>query len=32
MYAGTAYVDREVVYDGSVVTSRKPDDLPTFML
>jgi protease I len=24
-------VDREVVRDGNLVTSRKPDDLPAFM-
>jgi protease I len=30
--AGAAYVDREVVVDGNVVTSRKPDDLPAFTL
>lgn len=30
--AGATYVDREVVVDGNVITSRKPDDLPAFML
>ncbi len=30
--AGATYVDRDVVVDGNVVTSRKPDDLPAFML
>lgn len=29
--AGATYVDREVVRDGNLVTSRKPDDLPAFM-
>ncbi len=29
--AGAAYVDREVVRDGNLVTARKPDDLPAFM-
>ncbi|MBI3120945.1 MAG: DJ-1/PfpI family protein, partial [candidate division NC10 bacterium] len=24
------YVDEEVVVDGNLVTSRKPDDLPAF--
>ena len=24
------WVDREVVVDGNLVTSRKPDDLPAF--
>ncbi|MBI3320253.1 MAG: DJ-1/PfpI family protein, partial [Candidatus Omnitrophica bacterium] len=24
-------VDREVVRDGNLVTSRKPDDLPAFL-
>jgi protease I len=28
--AGAEYVDLEVVVDGPVVTSRKPDDLPAF--
>jgi protease I len=28
--AGAAWVDREVVVDGNLVTSRKPDDLPAF--
>ena len=28
--AGGDWVDREVVVDGNVVTSRKPDDLPAF--
>jgi protease I len=29
--AGAKYVDREVVVDGNVITSRKPDDLPAFV-
>jgi protease I len=29
--AGATYVDREVVQDGNLITSRKPDDLPAFM-
>src|SRR6516165_948990 len=29
--AGAKYVDEEVVRDGNVITSRKPDDLPAFM-
>jgi protease I len=28
--AGATYVDAEVVADGHVITSRKPDDLPAF--
>src|SRR5579863_8723285 len=28
--AGAKWVDREVVEDGNLVTSRKPDDLPAF--
>ena len=28
--AGAKYEDREVVRDGNLVTSRKPDDLPAF--
>ena len=28
--AGGTWVDREVVVDGNVVTSRKPDDIPAF--
>lgn len=30
MNAGANYVDAEVVRDGNVITSRKPDDLPAF--
>ena len=29
--AGGRYVDREVVVDGNLITSRKPEDLPSFM-
>lgn len=29
--AGATYVDAEVCRDGSLITSRKPDDLPAFM-
>jgi len=28
--AGTDWVDREVVVDRGLVTSRKPDDIPAF--
>lgn len=28
--AGAEWVDREVVVDGSLITSRNPDDLPAF--
>jgi len=28
--AGATWVDEEVVVDGGLVTSRKPDDLPAF--
>lgn len=28
--AGANYVDEEVVIDGNLITSRKPDDLPAF--
>jgi protease I len=28
--AGADWVDREVVVDGNLVTSRKPDDIPAF--
>jgi protease I len=28
--AGANWVDREVVVDGKLVTSRKPDDIPAF--
>lgn len=29
--AGASYLDREVVVDGKLVTSRQPGDLPAFM-
>jgi len=29
--AGATYVDREVVQDRNLITSRKPDDLPAFL-
>lgn len=29
--AGATWVDREVVQDGNLTTSRKPDDLPDFI-
>ena len=29
--AGATYVDSEVVRDGNLITSRKPDDLPAFL-
>lgn len=29
--AGANYVDEEVVRDGNLITSRKPDDLPAFV-
>jgi protease I len=31
IHAGAKWVDQEVVADGKLVTSRKPDDLPAFM-
>ena len=31
MNAGAQWVDAEVVVDGRLVTSRRPDDLPAFM-
>lgn len=31
IHAGAKWVDEEVVVDGSLITSRKPDDLPAFM-
>jgi protease I len=30
--AGATYVDAEVVVDGNVITSRRPDDLPAFVV
>jgi len=29
--AGAEYIDREVVIDGNLVSSRKPDDIPAFI-
>ena len=29
--AGATYVDRDVVRDGNLITSRKPEDLPAFL-
>ena len=31
IHAGANWVDQEVVVDGRLITSRKPDDLPAFM-
>ena len=31
IHAGANFVDREVVVDGNIITSRTPDDLPAFM-
>lgn len=31
IHAGASWVDQEVVVDGNLITSRKPDDLPAFM-
>jgi protease I len=31
IHAGANYVDQEVVVDGNLITSRKPEDLPAFM-
>jgi protease I len=30
--AGANYVDAEVIRDGNLITSRKPDDLPAFVM
>lgn len=30
VHAGAKWVDQEVVVDGNLITSRKPDDLPAF--
>jgi protease I len=32
VHAGAAYLDKEVVVDGKIVTSRQPSDLPAFCL
>ncbi|MBC8417072.1 MAG: type 1 glutamine amidotransferase [Proteobacteria bacterium] len=31
IHAGANWVDEEVVIDGKLITSRRPDDLPAFM-
>ena len=31
VHAGANFVDRDVVVDGNIITSRTPDDLPPFM-
>ena len=31
IHAGAEWADEEVVIDGNLITSRKPDDLPAFM-
>jgi len=31
VHAGATWVDQEVVVDGNLITSRRPDDLPAFM-
>jgi len=31
VHAGATFEDKEVVVDGKLITSRKPDDLPAFM-
>ena len=31
VHAGGQWVDEEVVIDGNLITSRKPDDLPAYM-
>jgi protease I len=31
VHAGANWVDEEVMVDGNLITSRKPDDLPAFM-
>jgi protease I len=30
IHAGARWVDQEVVVDGHLITSRRPDDLPAF--
>ena len=30
VHAGANWIDEEVVKDGNIITSRKPDDLPAF--
>jgi putative intracellular protease/amidase len=31
VHAGAEWVDRDVVVDGNLITSRMPDDLPAFL-
>ena len=31
VHAGAKFVDQEVVRDGNLITSRKPEDLPAFL-
>ncbi|MBW2467186.1 MAG: DJ-1/PfpI family protein [Deltaproteobacteria bacterium] len=31
VHAGADFIEREVVVDGNIITSRTPDDLPPFM-
>ena len=31
VHAGANWIDKEVVVDGKLITSRQPDDLPAFM-
>jgi protease I len=31
IHAGGLWIDKEVVQDGNIITSRRPDDLPAFM-
>jgi protease I len=31
VHAGATWIDQDVVVDGNLITSRKPDDLPAFM-
>ncbi|MBA4065489.1 MAG: hypothetical protein C0501_17595 [Isosphaera sp.] len=30
--AGATFVDKEVCVDGNLITSRRPDDLPAFVV